>query len=268
MQTLCLRPGAGALQRRHDGAVEARLNRAMTRSVLILQFMENDAPAYLGTWLDAHGITSDLRLSAAGAGFPDRIDGYAALAVLGGAMSANDDLPFIHSARRLIEQAMQRNVPVIGHCLGGQLMARALGAPVTASPKPEVGWHQMDCTGSPVTREWFGPAATHRVFHWHYEAFEVPAGAQSLASSAQCPHQAFALDRHLAMQFHVEVDAAKVDLWLDSHDPQYEQAQHGFDSVHPAGRVRHDTEQCLGLQQQLADRIYFRWATLAGLISQ
>ena len=97
---------------------------------------------------------------------------------------------------------------------------------------------------------------------------EVPAGAQSLASSAQCPHQAFALDRHLAMQFHVEVDAAKVDLWLDSHDPQYEQAQHGFDSVHPAGRVRHDTEQCLGLQQQLADRIYLRWATLAGLISQ
>lgn len=240
----------------------------MTHSVLILQFMDNDAPAYLGTWLDEHAIASDLRLATSGVGFPDRIDGYAALAVLGGAMSANDDLPFIHSARRLIEQAMQGDVPVIGHCLGGQLMARALGARVTASPKPEVGWHRMDRIDSPTAREWLGPAATHRVFHWHYEAFDVPTGAQSLASSAQCPHQAFAIGRHLAMQFHVEVDAGKVDLWLDLPDPQYEQAQREFDTVHPADRIRQDTAQWLEQQRLLADRIYLQWARSAALISQ
>ena len=240
----------------------------MTHSVLILQFMDNDAPAYLGTWLDERGITSDLRMAASGAGFPDRIDGYAALAVLGGAMSANDDLPFIHSARRLIEQAMRRDVPVIGHCLGGQLMASALGARVAACAKPEVGWHRMDCIESQMCHEWFGAAATHRVFHWHYEAFDVPTGAQRLASSAQCPHQAFAIGRHLAMQFHVEVDAAKVDQWLGLDDPQYEQAQREFDTVHPADRIRQDTVHWLGQQQQLADRIYLQWARNAGLISQ
>ena len=236
--------------------------------VLILQFIENDTPAYLGSWLVQRGIQSDLRLGTARGGFPERIDGYSALALLGGSMSVNDDLPFLRNAQRLIEQAMQRDVPVLGHCLGGQLMARTLGARVAASPAPEVGWHAMQCVDSPLTREWFGPAATHEVFHWHYEAFDLPAGSQRLASSEHCPHQAFAIGPHLGLQFHVEVDAAKLELWLSQHDAEYEQAQREFDTVHRAERVRRDTARCLGGQQRLADRIYGRWAGSAGLIPQ
>ena len=239
----------------------------MAKPVLILQFMDNDAPAYLGTWLERHGIASDVRLATASGGFPDRIDDHAALVPLGGAMSVNDDLPFIHDALRLIGQAVQRGIPVLGHCLGGQLIARALGARVGASPAPEVGWHRMDRIDSESSRAWFGPEASQRVFHWHYEAFDLPAGAEGLASSPQCPHQAFAIGPHLALQFHVEVDAAKVELWLGHHDAQYEQARREFDTVHGPDRIRADTGRLLAAQQRLADRIYRRWAQMAKLIS-
>ncbi len=236
--------------------------------VLILQFIDNDAPAYLGTWLAQRGITSDLRLATATGGFPERIDGYSALALLGGSMSANDDLPFLRSAQGLIDQAMQRDIPVLGHCLGGQLMARTLGARVAASPAPEVGWHRMQCVDSPSSRQWLGPAATHEVFHWHYEAFDLPPGALRLAASEHCPNQAFAIGPHLGLQFHVEVDAAKVESWLSHHDAQYAQAQHEFDTVHRAERIRRDTNRCLAEQQQLADRIYGCWARAAALVPQ
>ncbi|HEU5296874.1 MAG TPA: type 1 glutamine amidotransferase [Burkholderiaceae bacterium] len=234
--------------------------------VLILQFMEIDGPAYLRTWLARQGVASEVRL--AGDGFPARLDGYAALALLGGGMSVNDDLPFLRTAERLIDQAIQRDKPVLGHCLGGQLMARTLGARVAASPAPEVGWHPMRCVEAPAVRDWFGAAPTHTVFHWHYEAFDLPAGAQLLASSDACPNQAFAIGPHLGLQFHVEVDAAKVDLWLSHHDDEYDQAQRVHDTVHRRERIRRDTKQCLSEQMTLADRIYARWAGAAGLISQ
>jgi len=234
--------------------------------VLILQFMEIDGPAYLGTWLARRGVPSEVHL--AGDGFPARLDGYAALALLGGGMSVNDDLPFLRTAERLIDQALQRDKPVLGHCLGGQLMARTLGAQVAASPAPEVGWHPMRCAEAPAVHDWFGSAPIHTVFHWHYEAFDVPAGAQLLASSDACPHQAFAIGPHLGLQFHVEVDAAKVNLWLSHHDDEYDQAQREHPTVHRRERIRHDTQQCLAAQMRLADQIYARWASAAGLISQ
>lgn len=240
----------------------------MTRPVLILQFMDNDAPAYLDTWLQRHRIASELRVATASGGFPDRLDGYAALALLGGEMSVNDELRCIHDACHLIEQAMRHEVPLLGHCLGGQLMARVLGARVGASPAPEVGWHRIDRIDSPASRAWLGPDATQHVFHWHYEAFDLPPGAQALATSAQCPHQAFAIGPHLGLQFHVEVDAAKIELWLGHPDAQYALAQREFDTVHSSDRIRHDTMHLLAPQQRLADRIYRRWAAEAGLVSQ
>lgn len=229
--------------------------------VLILQFMADDGPAYLGTWLRRQGIAFDLRLAANAPTFPERIDSYRALALLGGAMSVNDDLPFLRVAERLTVQAMRADVPVLGHCLGGQLIARTLGARVRASPAPEVGWHRVECTASPECNAWFGPQPSHHVFQWHYEAFELPHGAVGLASNAACPHQAFALGRHLALQFHLEVDAAKVDLWLSQHDPQYGAAQATSFTVQPEKVVRDGTAVWLPAQQRLADRVYRRWLT-------
>lgn len=230
------------------------------KPVLVLQHLSSDGPAFLGTWLRAHGVTADVRNTEAGDAYPDTMDGHAALAVLGGAMSANDPLPSLRQAERLILDAMQRGLPVLGHCLGGQLMARALGAAVVASPAPEIGWQPMQVAPSSRAREWFGTSPTHTVMHWHYEAFELPAGAELLASSPACPVQSFGIGPHLAMQFHVEVDDDKLAFWSSEVSQAWDGALRTHpDSVQDGPTMRAQGVVAVPAQQRLAHRIYARW---------
>lgn len=229
------------------------------KPVLVLQHLSTDGPGYLATWLREQGVAFQVFDTQAGQAYPDRIDGYRALAVLGGEMSANDELPSLRQAERLILEAMDRDVPVIGHCLGGQLMARALGASVHASPAPEIGWQAMAIAATPLARAWFGDADALTVYHWHFEAFGLPAGAELLASSPACPHQAFAIGRHLAMQFHVELDAGKLALWSASSDPNYLALQASCGTVQSGPAMRTQAAWALPHQQGLAARLYRRW---------
>ena len=109
------------------------------KPVLILQHQTPERAAYLKTWLEQHNIPYETRNANAGEEFPPSIEPYAALAVMGGGMSANDPLLSNRQAEILILQAVRLNRPVIGHCLGGQLMTRALGGTISASPQPEIG---------------------------------------------------------------------------------------------------------------------------------
>jgi GMP synthase-like glutamine amidotransferase len=199
-----------------------------------------------------------VRNSQAGQDFPDRIAGFSALAILGGEMSANDDLPALRQAERLILQAIDADIPTLGHCLGGQLMARALGARVVESPSPEIGWQTINVHESAAAQDWFGPPGTRTVFQWHYEMFELPSGAESLASSPGCPHQAFALGAHLAMQFHIEVDADKPHRWSLEQGPSCSGKRHS-DNVQEGAQIRAGILRQLATHQALADRIYRRW---------
>ena len=231
---------------------------AAARRVLILQHLTHDGPAGLAQWLQAQGVAFDVFNTEAGDAFPASMAGYDALAVLGGEMGANDPLPSLRRAEALILEAMAHDLPVLGLCLGGQLMARALGARVAASPAPEVGWHRVDIAASPVAREWFGDLSSATVFQWHYDAFDLPPQAELLASSAACPHQAFAIGRHLGLQFHVEVDAGKVATWAAAIDSRYDTAQ-ASSTVHGPTRLVEDTRRHLEAQQVLAARLYARW---------
>jgi GMP synthase (glutamine-hydrolysing) len=233
------------------------------KPVLVLQHLNTDGPAYLATWLQRQGLAVELRNTGAGQAFPATIDGCAALAILGGEMSANDELPALRQAEHLFLQALARGVPTLGHCLGGQLMARALGAAVTASPAAEIGWQAWTVLRHPDARAWFGAAPPHRVYQWHFEAFGLPPGAQLLATSAACAHQAFSIGPHLAMQFHVEADAEKIAFWGDEAG---EPALAALAAAHPgtvqgAGAMR--DAQALAAQQALADHIYGHWLSLA-----
>ncbi len=237
------------------------------KPVLVLQHLPDDGPAFLATWLAAQGRGVDLRHTAAGDAYPERIDGFGALAVLGGEWGANDERPSLRQAERLIRQAVAAGVPVLGHCLGGQLMARALGAAVSRSPAPERGWHAVQRQPSPLAREWLGEGPGEPVlFQWHRDAFGLPPGAERLAHNVACPCQAFALEPHLAMQFHIEVDAAKLEAW--AAEAQAEEA--GPDGAlrpatwHGAARLRADTVRHLAASQALAGRIYARWLRFAG----
>jgi GMP synthase-like glutamine amidotransferase len=103
----------------------------------------------------------------------------------------------------LIREADRQGIPVIGHCLGGQLMAKAFGGTVTPNPVKEIGWGRVAATGAAA--DWLGDAAGFEAFHWHGETFSIPPGATRLLQSAHCANQAFLRGPHLGMQCHVEM---------------------------------------------------------------
>jgi GMP synthase (glutamine-hydrolysing) len=148
---------------------------------------------------------------------------------------------------------------VLGHCLGGQLMARALGARIVASPEPEVGWWPVQVVDSAEARAWLGGPGEQTVFQWHYEAFELPAGASLLAGSVACPNQAFAIGPHLAMQFHVELDAEKLARWSGDSGERYLGALARHPTVQSGAAMQQGGVVGLQGQQALAARIYRRW---------
>ena len=227
--------------------------------VLILKNDSKDDPSYLGTWLRQRGVSYVLIDGQAGEALPRDIRAYSALALLGGPMSANDELSWLVEGMGLIRQAVELDVPVIGHCLGGQLMARALGARVTRSPQPEIGWQPVTILDAPQAMAWFGPARQAHVMQWHYDAFELPAGAVSLATSPACPYQAFAIGPHLGLQFHLEIDEAKALAWSQEQSRQWAQAQARYPSVQDAQSLRASTLEHLPAHQALADRVYGHW---------
>ncbi len=140
---------------------------------------------------------------------------YAGLIFMGGPMSANDSLPCLTQELRWIEQAADRGQPVLGVCLGAQLMAKAMGARVYRNRVKEIGWYEIDLTPEGARDSLFAEiAARETVFHWHGETFDLPTGAVHLASSAGCDHQAFRSGRSFyGLQFHLEVTPAMIADW-------------------------------------------------------
>jgi GMP synthase-like glutamine amidotransferase len=152
------------------------------RGILVIEHTEGDGPGHFGEWLAAHGRPMTLVRVHAGDAVPLAIGAHAGLCVLGGPMSANDvHLPHIRDELVLVRDALERRVPMIGHCLGGQLLAKTLGATIGASPKPEIGWHAIEIADDPFARRWFGDTRAPVVMQWHYEAFTLPSGARALA---------------------------------------------------------------------------------------
>lgn len=234
------------------------------RKALVLQHLTSDGPGELATFLRARAQPFDVFDTQAGQAHPEHIDGYAALAVLGGEMSANDDLPSLRHAERLILEAMAQGVPVLGHCLGGQLMARALGAPVTRNPVPEIGWHPIMLGGHADARAWFGDDPTPQVFQWHADTFALPRDAVRLATGEACANQAFAMGPHLAMQFHIELDEAKLAVWSADRHPAYLALQREHPRTVQSGEtMREIARTALPLARRIAHRIYARWLAAA-----
>lgn len=227
--------------------------------VLILQHQTPERPAYLATWLEQHDIPYETRCAGAGEEFPTSIEPYSALAVMGGGMSANDPLLSNRQAEILILQAMRLDRPVIGHCLGGQLMTRALGGTVALSPQPEIGWQPIEYEDEPLVTHWFGPNPTATVIQWHYDAFSIPVGAVRLAGSKNCSNQAWAMGPHLAMQFHIEMDETKVHNWVQDDDNKWAEAREKYASVQDSDAIVKGIEPYLTQHQATADHIYRTW---------
>ena len=191
--------------------------------------------------------------------FPTSIEPYSALAVMGGGMSANDPLLSNRQAEILILQAMLKDIPVIGHCLGGQLMSKALGGTITRAQRPEIGWYPIRYAENELTKQWFGDDPTDTVIQWHYETFSIPTGATLLASSDNCSNQAFSIGKHLAMQFHIEMDEEKVDVWVREDDENWRESRIEFNSIQGRDEILTNTPRYITKHKETADRIYTKW---------
>lgn len=181
---------------------------------------------------------------------------YDALVVLGGPMNVDegDRHPHLRTEIELLQEATARDMPVLGICLGAQLLARALGAEVTRNPVKELGWHDIALTSEGLRDPVLSALPpTGRIFQWHGDTFGLPQGATLLASSPACAHQAFRWGRHAyGLQFHLEVDAALVDRWVRVHRQELLQTQ----GPAAADAIRHETQQRIQQSMALSTRLF------------
>lgn len=187
---------------------------------LIFQQTGTEKPANVANWLTKSGQEYDV-LHLWRQPMPSSFAHYKALIVMGGIMSANDEkkFPFLREEIKVIEKWLKMNRPVLGICLGAQLMARALGEKVYPGSQPEIGWHTIHFTpeaAADSALQSFTPEMT--VFEWHYETFDRPDNVTVLASSNNYKNQIFRYgETGYALQFHPEMDAALIQEWVAIH---------------------------------------------------
>ncbi len=181
--------------------------------VAIFRHFPSEGPGYIAEFLDQEALSWHLVRIDAGQAVPRDADAYSGLVFMGGPMSVNDDLPWIAPVLELIRHAVALDIPVLGHCLGGQLIAKALGGKVTRNPVKEIGWGEAEVADNDTARAWFGEVKTFEAFHWHGESFSLPPGAEHILSSAHCINQGFALGKHLGLQCHVEMTENLIHNW-------------------------------------------------------
>ncbi|HVO36345.1 MAG TPA: type 1 glutamine amidotransferase [Gemmatimonadales bacterium] len=183
---------------------------------VVIQHAAGEGPGLIGLLARQRGLPLDLRRMDLGEALPD-VSAVAALVVLGGPMGAYEALahPHLLDEQRLLEEAVERGLPVLGICLGSQLLAAALGARVYPGPEPEIGVFEVKLTQDGADDPLLGPAGPKfSAFHWHGDTFELPPGAVHIASTRAYKHQAFRFgDRAWGLQFHIELDQALAREW-------------------------------------------------------
>lgn len=227
------------------------------KPVAIFRHSPTEGPGYFATYLEAHSIAWKLLKIDAGDALPAAAGDFSGLVFMGGPMSVNDPLPWIPAALQLIRAAVQEGVPVLGHCLGAQLMASALGGAVGPNAQKEIGWGRVDIADNAQARAWFGATRSFLAFHWHGETYSLPEGAVSIASSPHCANQAFVLERHLGMQCHVEMTPEMIGAWCQSGAGEL--ARCACPTVQDAREIQAQLQPRVAALHAVASRLYDRW---------
>ena len=181
-------------------------------NVLLIQNTKIEGSGHLGELLknDGFEITS---VNAKHESHP-KTD-FSMVVILGAPESANDDLPYLIEEQKLIKHSVEKNIPVLGICLGSQLIAKTFGASVYRGPKIEIGfYHDLKIVNN--SELFSGMTDPFTVFHWHGDTFDLPMDAIRLTSSEYYPNQAFRYKSAIGLQFHLEVNEEMVNLWLDN----------------------------------------------------
>jgi GMP synthase-like glutamine amidotransferase len=186
---------------------------------------------------------------------PLPVDQAQGLIFMGGPMSVNDSLPWLRQEERCITSAISNGVPVLGVCLGAQLLAKCLGSRVSPMGRKEIGWYPVRLRGSAMSDPLFaGLRPVETVFHWHGETFDLPAGSEWLAESDICPNQAFRCGSNLyGLQFHPEVTPEIISSWCHEDWNCGDQRE----AEHPIDPAAHETRM-----REIAAHLFGRWCDL------
>ena len=183
--------------------------------VIILKHVPFEGPGLILEMLEGRGMPHRT-IEVLDEGVPLSPAGFSGLVSMGGPMSVGDGLDEIEREKRLLREAVKRGVPVLGVCLGAQILASAFGARVYPGTGPEVGWGEIHLTVDGGLDPLFsGVQSPVPVLHWHGETFDIPPGAVHLASSHQYERQAFRIgQKAYGFQFHLEADEEMIQEWV------------------------------------------------------
>jgi len=232
------------------------------KPIAIFRHHYSEGPGYFATFLDQRSIPWQLFKIDQNEAIPKDPTAFSGLAFMGGPMSVNDPLPWIAEAVDLTRSAVATNIPVLGHCLGGQLMAKAMGGVVTKNSVKEIGWGDVSVLENLEAQAWFGDLHQFRSFHWHGETFSIPNGAQRVLESPWCANQAFVIGPHLGLQCHVEMTAEMIEAWCTGGAEEI--AQSDSPAVQTALQIYSEMEAQLPALNAVADTLYKHW--IKGLI--
>ncbi len=228
--------------------------------VAIFRHAPIEGPGYFAIFLENNRIPWQLIAVDAGAPIPAHAADFSGLCFMGGPMSVNDPLPWIEQSCALIRDADRLGKPVIGHCLGGQLMSKALGGEITRNPIKEIGWGPVFAERHALAQTWLGEQAGQSVplFHWHGETFSLPPGASRLLGNTACANQAFVRGPHLGMQCHVEMTPEMIASWCE-HWPEEVAGVEVREAIQTPETMLREAPDRLPAMRRFADALYGHW---------
>lgn len=221
--------------------------------ILIFRHVDCEGPGYLLDVFEENNIDHKMIYIDQSVPVPTDLSGISGMVFMGGGMSVNDTLPWIDDELRLIKDAFSRDIPILGHCLGGQLMAKALGAEIYPNTVTEIGWFGVELIESGLSENY---PNDFDAFHWHGETFSLPVDSTLLYANKHCSHQGFAYDKSIALQFHIEMNKVMVEEWSSRF---YEQLSRPSDSIQSSEEINHRIESKIDALHKAADKIYMHW---------
>ena len=228
------------------------------KPVIIFRFLGREGAGYLGDFLTAQNIPWQLHEIDLGKPAPASILAYSGMVLMGGPMSVNDDLPWIASILALVREAVSNDIPVLGHCLGGQLMSKALSATITQNAIKEIGWGEVTVSNNQAAKNWFGNIETFNAFHWHGETFALPQGSIHLLASPNCQNQAWSIGKHLAFQTHIEMTVEMVQKWCEEGADELVESADSI-AVQQATQMQETLPVHVFFLNKVANQVYMQW---------
>jgi GMP synthase (glutamine-hydrolysing) len=228
--------------------------------ILAIQHVRCETLGTIADVLNVVNISPTCILTFDGQSVPSGLREYDGLIIMGGSMGVYEQerYPFLRQEIRLIEEALRKNIPVLGVCLGSQLLAATLGAPVTKGKTKEIGWYPVTLAQAAASDPlWTGLKSSFTAYHWHGDIFELPSGAVSLASSDRTPHQAFRYGRSAyGVLFHMEVTKGIIEDMVKTFNGELQEA--GLDGLKIIERAGEHLPQL----REIGRTVFNRWTGL------